>query len=130
MWPHGLNINHEVFCDPMDSSPTGSPVRGISQIRILEWVAISFSEDFSNPGIKPASSALTGRFFTTGPPGKPRRKNSQRILEYTHTQYSTIKKNKILPFATTWRDQEVTMLTEISQTEKDKYYMLSLICGI
>ena len=39
--------------------------------------------------------------------------------------YSAIKKNKILPFATTWMDLEVIMLSEISQ--KDKYCMISLI---
>ena len=31
------------LCDPIDSSPPGSPVPGILQVRILEWVAISFS---------------------------------------------------------------------------------------
>ena len=31
------------LCNPMDSSPPGSPVHGILQARILEWVAISFS---------------------------------------------------------------------------------------
>ena len=31
------------LCDPIDGSPTGSPVPGILQARILEWVAISFS---------------------------------------------------------------------------------------
>ena len=36
--------------------------------------------------------------------------------------YSAIKKNKILPFATTWMDLEGIMLSEISQTEKDKLY--------
>ena len=40
------------------------------------------------------------------------------------------KKNEILPFATTWIDQEVIMLSEVSQTEKDKYSMISLICGV
>ena len=30
-------------CDPIDSSPPGSPVPGILQARVLEWVAISFS---------------------------------------------------------------------------------------
>jgi len=32
------------LCDPIDSSPPGSPVPGILQARILEWVAISFSK--------------------------------------------------------------------------------------
>ena len=31
------------LCDPIDSSPPGSPVHGILQTRTLEWVAISFS---------------------------------------------------------------------------------------
>ena len=44
--------------------------------------------------------------------------------------YSAIKKNEILPFATTWMDLEGIILSEISQREKDKYCMLSLICGI
>ena len=48
------------------------------------------------------------------------------IMEY----YSAIKKNEILPFATTWMDLESIMISEISQTEKDKCYMLSLIFGI
>ena len=55
----------------MDCSPPGSSVRGISQARILEWVAISFSGDLPTPGIKPVSPALAGGFFTAEPPGKP-----------------------------------------------------------
>ena len=49
---------------------------------------------------------------------------------HTHTQeyYSAIKK-EILPFAMTWMDLESIMLTEISQIEKDKYCMISFICG-
>ena len=42
------------LCDPMDCSPPGSSVHRISQVRILEWVAISFSRDTPNPGIEPA----------------------------------------------------------------------------
>ena len=60
----------------MDCSPPGSSVQGILQARILKWVAISFSGDLPNPGIKPMSfvaPALAGRFFTTEPPGKPLR---------------------------------------------------------
>ena len=34
---------HPTLCDPMDGSPSGSPVPGILQARTLEWVAISFS---------------------------------------------------------------------------------------
>ena len=44
--------------------------------------------------------------------------------------FSTIKKNEILPFVATWMDMEGIMLSETSQTEKDKYCMFSLVYGI
>ena len=49
---------------------------------------------------------------------------------YTTEYYSAVKKKKILPFAAVWIDLENTMLREISQSEKDKYHVISLICGI
>ena len=48
------------------------------------------------------------------------------IMEY----YSATKKNEIMPFAATWMQLEITILNEVSQKEKDKYYMISLVCGI
>ena len=48
------------------------------------------------------------------------------IMEY----YSAIKRNEIMPFAGTWMDLEIIILSEVSQTEKDKYHMMSLICRI
>ena len=44
--------------------------------------------------------------------------------------YSAIKKNEIMPFATTWMDLEIIILSKVSQKKKDKFYMISLICGI
>ena len=41
-----------------------------------------------------------------------------------------VKKKKILPFARAWMDLENFKVSEISQSEKDKYPMISLICGI
>ena len=38
-----------LFINPMDYSPPGSPVHGISQARILEWLAISSSRGYSRP---------------------------------------------------------------------------------
>ena len=49
---------------------------------------------------------------------------------YTMEYYSAIKKNEIMPFAATWMEVEITILSEVSQKEKDKYHMISLICGI
>ena len=49
----------------------------------------------------------------------------------THTmEYYLATKKKFLPFATGWMDLENIMLSEISQSEKDKHHMISLICGI
>ena len=47
---------------------------------------------------------------------------------YTVEYYSAIKRNKIMPFVATWI--EIIVLSEVSQTEKDKYHMISLLCGI
>ena len=49
---------------------------------------------------------------------------------YTMEYYSVIKKNEILPFATTWMQLEGVMLSEISQSEKDQYRMSPLIWGL
>ena len=46
---------------------------------------------------------------------------------YTMENYAGIKKNEILPFAMTWVEPESIMLSKRSQSEKDKYHMLSLI---
>ena len=39
-------------------------------------------------------------------------------------------KNEIMPLAAIWMDLEIIILSEVSQKEKDKYHMISLICGI
>ena len=44
--------------------------------------------------------------------------------------YSVTKKNEIMPFAVTWMDTESVILSEVSQTEKEKYHMISLIYRI
>ena len=48
----------------------------------------------------------------------------------TMEYYSAIKKSKIMPFAAMWMDLEIVILSEVSQTQKDKYHMISFICGI
>ena len=48
---------------------------------------------------------------------------------YTMDYNSAIKKNEILSFAGAWMDSEVITPGEVNQEEKDKYHMVSLICG-
>ena len=50
---------------------------------------------------------------------------------YTMEYYSAIKENnEIMPLAATWTSLEIIILSEVSQTEKYKYHMISLICRI
>ena len=52
------------LCNPMDSFPPASPVHGILQARILEWVAIPFSRGSSQPKGQTQVSCMAGGFFT------------------------------------------------------------------
>ena len=44
--------------------------------------------------------------------------------------YSSIKKNKVMPFAATWMDLEMIILSEISQKEKDKYHVITYMWNL
>ena len=59
------------LCDPIDCGPPGSSARGISQARILEWVAISFSRGSSLHRDQTHVPALASKFFTSEAPGSP-----------------------------------------------------------
>ena len=54
----------------------------------------------------------------------------KKVYICTIEYYSAIKNNKIMPFTATWMDIEIVILSEVSQTEKDKYHMILLICRI
>ena len=77
-------------CDPMDYSPPGSSVHGISQARILSGLPFRFPEDLPDPGIEPTSlalqmvSALQEDSLLTDPPGKPGCLLSYIFLYYIH----------------------------------------------
>jgi len=43
---------------------------------------------------------------------------------------TTIEKNEILPFTATWMDLEIVLLSEVNQTEREKYHMISIICRL
>ena len=58
------------------------------------------------------------------------KKNDTNDPIYKTEYYSATKKNEIMPFAATWMDLEIILLSEVSQREKDKYHMILLICRI
>ena len=57
-------------------------------------------------------------------------RDDQEIWYMFIAYYSAIKKNKIMPFSTTWMQLEIIIYRKASQKEKAKYHMLSLLCGI
>ena len=52
---HACSLSRVLLWDRMDCSLSGSSVHGILQVRILEWVAISYSRDLPDPGVEPMS---------------------------------------------------------------------------
>ena len=49
---------------------------------------------------------------------------------YTMGYYSAIKKNEVMPFAATWMDLEIIILSEVSLTEKDKYHNITYMWNL
>ena len=54
------------------------------------------------------------------------KEDSIHKMEY----YPAIKNNEIMPFAVTWMDLEIIIVSAVSQSEKDEHHMISFICGI
>ena len=72
---------YSTLCNPMDCSLRGSSVHGISQARILEWVAISFSRRSSRPRDQTCVSCMAGRFFIIESPAKPNSAIGKKIFK-------------------------------------------------
>ena len=100
----------------MDCSPPGSSIHGILQERILELVPVPSSRGSSQSRDPTQVSCIPGKFFRASePPGKPR---YIHIMDY----YSAFKTD-----ALTWMNFEDIVLSEKSQTQKDKYCIILLI---
>jgi hypothetical protein len=56
--------------------------------------------------------------------------DQENVVLYTMEFYSAMKKKYILSFASKWIEQENIILNEVSQTQKTKNHMFSLICGL
>ena len=152
LWP--------TLCDPIDCSSPGSSVDWIFQARILEWLNISFysgqlpyDPDIPLQGISPKKMiTLIWKRYTNpnihslqyclqqsrcGNNLCLSMDGSLKMIWYTHTLTQTNSgillsgiKKEFLTHVTTSMDLEGIMLIEISQVEKDKYCMISLICEI
>ena len=75
------------LCNPMDYIPLGSPVHGILQARILEWVAMPSSRASSYPGIKPRSPALQADSLPSEPLGKPQPSHTLFLIRHGAVQW-------------------------------------------
>ena len=60
------------LCDPMNCGLLSSSVHGLLQARTLDWVAIPFSRDLSDPGTEPGPPASQADSLPSEPPGKPK----------------------------------------------------------
>ena len=80
---------YPILCDPVVCSPLGSSARGISQARILEWVAVSFSRGSSQPRDQTWVSCIVGKFFTAWAT------RELRFMLYATEMYYVIQSNVI-----------------------------------
>ena len=62
--------SYATLCSPIHYSPLGSPIHGVFQARILEWIAISFSWGYSQPRDRICVFCIGNGFFTAVPSGK------------------------------------------------------------
>ena len=91
-------------------SPSNPSVHGISQARILKWVAIFFSRGYSPPGIQPTtpvSPALQVGFFTTEPWGKP------------HILTSSAERASVVFCLPCWTPQQYRILPKLKEEEEE-----------
>ena len=78
------------LCNPVDCSPQGSSsVHGIFQARVLEWIAIFFSQGSSWPRNWTQVSHIAGRSLPSEPPGNPKWRWLHSIKHYLHTHTHT-----------------------------------------
>ena len=101
-WVHSLSHVQLTLCNPMDYNPPGSSVHGVFQARKVEWVAISYSRGSSQSWDRVCVSCIDG------------------ILYYCITWEAhggiLLSYKKKMPFAATWMNLEITIL---SQTKRN-----------
>ena len=134
------------LCDPIDGSPPGSPVPGILEARTLEWVSISFSNAWKWK-VKGKSLSCVRLFAIPwtaahqAPPsmgfskqeywsGVPLPSPVVYIYYPIYNGISLSHKNEQNNAICSNMDGPRVVLSEVSQTQKDKYHVILLICEI
>ena len=127
-----------ILCNPMDCSCQVPLSMGFSSQEYWSGLPLPSPRDLPNPDIEARSPALQADSLPSVLPGKPKRScgKYRQIHRYrcthTHTHtveyYSGIKKWSCA-MCNNMMDLDGIMLNEISEAEKDKYYILSLMCG-
>ena len=92
-----------------------------------KWSHGSTSKTYARTSMFIAALLKTAR--TQKQPRCPLTEEWVKKMWYIHTMeyYSVIKRNEIMPFAATWMDLEIVILSKVSQKQKDKYCIISLI---
>ena len=127
--------SYPTLCDPKDCSLPDSSVHGIFQARILEWEAVPFSRESSQSRDWTQVSCIAGGFFTSEPPGKPKKPGvgSLYLLQETFPNQGSNWGSCIAgSFFTSWATREAhNGKINISQKEKHQYnIILAYIYGI
>ena len=102
------------LCDPINGSPPGSSVHGISQARILEWLPFPSPGDLPNPRTEPTSPALQADSLLLSHQGSPRRGFLKRMIMGSNE----ITCVKLLQIAKHYRIQKILGKNPTKQTNK------------
>ena len=92
--------SYTTLCSPIHCSPLGSPIHGVFQARILQWIAISFSWGYSQPRDRICVFCIGNGFFTAVPSGKPLTSLIENYLKkepFTEIYLSPIRKTEARP---------------------------------
>ena len=116
-------------CNPMECSPPGTSVCGVSQARILEWLPFPSPGDLPDPGIKSLSPALQVDFLLTEPRGEPCRRKSmgKQCQRWSLLILGWPKKSSFAVFSTSlWKKPEWTFWP-IQYNIKNKALLYSVL---
>ena len=90
------SLSHVALCNPMNCSPPGSPVHGIFQMRILDWVTISYS------------------------------RGSSWLKDQTHISCVFCIGRKVLYYCTIWKEALCTIIQNVIQLQNRRCKLLIL----